>query len=91
MDKQKLCACGGHIIPMPELTDEGWADIPTCDFCGGVDVASELARLRRVEQAARYYASVPCERTGNIHCTMIPEGSGLRMCGPCALRAALED
>ena len=32
---------------------------------------------------------VPCERTGNIHCTMIPNGAPMKVCPWCAARAAV--
>ena len=37
------------------------------------------------------FASVPCERSGNIHCTMLPDGFDPRTttCAPCKARAAI--
>lgn len=39
--------------------------------------------------ALQYFAAVPCEYRGNIHCTMMPPESNHKTCGPCAARAAL--
>lgn len=40
-------------------------------------------------EALKPFATVPCEHRGNIHCTMLPKGSGVKMCAPCAARAAI--
>lgn len=57
--------------------------------------AADRARARLIAAAPDMYeallrvAHVPCERSGNIHCTMLPADSGVRMCPFCAIRAAI--
>jgi len=51
-----------------------------------LEIAAERDALL---EAARGFAFVSCERRGNIHCTMLPEDSGERMCHPCELRASI--
>ena len=53
------------------------------DFCQLHKAAPQMA------EALRPFATVPCERRGNIHCTMLPSDSGVKVCAPCAARAAL--
>ena len=39
--------------------------------------------------AAQRVAHIPCEREGNIHCSMLPPDSTLKPCPWCAIRAAI--
>ena len=39
-------------------------------------------------EALERIAHIPCERTGNIHCSMLPKESNVKTCPFCAVREA---
>jgi hypothetical protein len=58
-----------------------------------IDLGTEIGVLKQQNAellaALERFAHVPCERHGNIHCTMLPADSGVRFCAPCGARAAI--
>lgn len=57
-------------------------DDTDADMCLIAAAPDLLAALQRV-------AHIPCERSDNIHCTMIPHDANVEPCTFCAIRAAI--
>ena len=68
------------------LADIPDVESPTSDLLAD---ARLIAAAPDMLAALQYFAAVPCEYRGNIHCTMLPANSGRAICGPCAARAAI--
>jgi hypothetical protein len=65
--------------------------VAAADFQNARQLANArlIAAAPELLEALRPFTTVPCERRGNIHCVMLPSDSGVKICAPCAARAAI--